>query len=260
VPAKDVDLSIIIPAYMEAANIGTSLDTLSKFLSRRDYGTVEVLVVVPDSSDGTAEIARSKAALFDSLRVIDAGHRVGKGRDVRIGMFEAKGHYKLFMDADLATPLDHLDDVKRIMDASGDLGIAVRNLWRIHDGLARKLFSKGGNIFTQAVLVPGIKDTQCGFKVFREDVAMELFGRQTMLSWSFDAELLAIARKLGYKISYVQAPDWKDPKTTGMGLVGDSPLKSALGVLLDVVRIRINIWTGVYNEVRFHYEASKKKS
>ncbi len=256
-PAR-IDLSIIIPAYQEAAVIGHSLDTLAKFLEKRDYGTVEVLVVVPDSSDGTAALATAKAHLFEHFRVIPAGNRVGKGRDTRIGMFEARGRYRLFMDADLATPLDHLDDVKKLMDNNAEIGIAVRNLWVIHKGLLRKVISKSSNIAAQLLVTPGVKDTQCGFKVFRADVAEELFGRQTMLSWSFDAEILAIAHSLHYTIDYIDTPDWKDPKPISAGLVGDSAAVAAINGLLDLFKIRIALMKGKYHAKTFVYKPSTR--
>lgn len=245
------DLSIIIPAYQEAKIIGQTLDSLAAFLGSNQLGSVEVLVVVANSPDDTADIARGKSASFSNLRVIDAGERVGKGRDTRLGMMEATGRYKLFMDADLATPLHHILEVKTLMDANAEIGIAVRDLWRIHHGLLRKLISKSSNIAAQILVTPGVKDTQCGFKVFRADVAHELFTRQTMLAWSFDAEILAIARKLGFRISYIPCPDWRDPKSADMGLSGDSPLKAAFRSLIDLFIIRWNIWTNRYTKVGY---------
>lgn len=241
-----IDLSIIIPAYMEAKSIAGSLTKLAKFLDSRDYGQVEVVVVVADSKDGTAKIAESKADLFKHLRVVHAGPRVGKGRDVRLGMYEAVGRYKLFMDADLATPLTHLDQVHEAIEQHASVIIAVRDLVTIHKGLLRKLMSSFGNLFIQVLILPGIKDTQCGFKAFEASVAEAVFSRQTMLGWSFDAEVLKIARLLHYKITTIQAPDWKDPKVAGMGLVGDSALKAALKTLWDTVVIRLNVWAGKY--------------
>jgi dolichyl-phosphate beta-glucosyltransferase len=246
-----IDLSIIIPAYMEAAGIADDLEKLAAFLKTRDYGTIEVLVVVADSPDGTAKIAESKAKLFQHFRVIHAGPRVGKGRDVRLGMFEARGRYRLFMDADLATPLTHLDDVHAAIQRGDNIIIAVRDLWQIHKGILRKLMSSFGNIFIQILILPGIKDTQCGFKAFEADAAEAIFSRQTMLGWSFDAEVLLIARRLKYKIATFESPDWKDPKAANMGLVGDSPAKAAIKTLLDTVVIRLNAWTGHYR--KSHY-------
>lgn len=255
---RPIDLSIIIPAYREAGVIQQSLETLSAFLKSNELGEVEVLVVVPDSPDGTADLARAKKDLFEHFRVIDAGQRQGKGRDVRLGMFEAKGRYRLFMDADLATPLNHILDVKSGMDKNADVLIAVRDLPKIHKGILRKFMSTFGNICAQVLVLPGIKDTQCGFKAFRADVAEEVFSRQTMLGWSFDAEVLKIARLKGHKITTIEAPDWKEPKAEGMGLVGDSPMKAAIQTLLDLVVIRWNVITGKYKNVNYTHEAQKE--
>lgn len=250
-----IDLSIIIPAYMEAKDIAGSLQTLAKWLDSHDYGLVEVLVVTAHSPDGTAEIARGEAHLFKHFRVIDLGARVGKGRDVREGIFEANGRYRLFMDADLATPLAHLDDVKAFMDRHGEIAIAVRNLFTIHKGLMRKLMSKSANLTAQILVTPGIKDTQCGFKVFRADVAKDVFSRMTMLSWSFDMEILTIARTRHYKIEFIEAPDWKDPKAAGQGLVGDSMLKVVLSGFMDPFKMRLNVWSGLYRRSSYRHKA-----
>jgi hypothetical protein len=184
-----IDLSIIIPAYMEAAGIGDSLKTLAKWLDSHDYGTVEVMVITAHSPDGTAEIARRHGHLFV-----------------------------------------------------------------IHKGLMRKLMSKSANITAQLLVTPGIKDTQCGFKVFRDDVALDIFGRMTMLSWSFDMEILAIARTRHYHIEFIQAPDWKDPKAAGQGLVGDSMIKVVLNGFMDPFKMRLNIWTGVYRRRTYRHK------
>lgn len=241
---------------MEAANIGDSLDRLAAWLSDHDYGAVEVLVVVADSTDGTAQIAESKTRLFRELRVIHAGPRVGKGRDVRLGIFEAHGRYRMFMDADLATPLHHLDDVKAFMDRGGKVAIAVRDLLVIHKTFVRKLMSTLANIAARTLVVGGIKDTQCGFKVFEAKAAEQIFGRMTMLQWSFDMEVLAIAKKLGYKIELIEAPDWRDPKAAGAGLVGDSQIMVALKGFMDPFKIRWNIIAGKYRRPNYTHNRS----
>ncbi len=249
--ADQIGLSIIIPAYMEAALIAGKLAELAKFLDSRDYGHVEVLVVVPDSPDGTAKIAAAQTKLFKHFRVVNAGPRVGKGRDVRLGMFEARGRYRLFMDADLATPLTHLDEVHAFMQRGGKVAIAVRNLFTIHKEFSRKVMSKAANLAAQVLVVPGIKDTQCGFKVFEAEAAEEIFSRMTMLQWSFDLEVLGIARTLGYKIDFIETPDWKDPKTAAAGLVGDSLLGVALSSFMDPFKVRLGLWTGRYTRASY---------
>jgi dolichyl-phosphate beta-glucosyltransferase len=243
-----IDLSIIIPAYMESRLIVDSLQQLAAFLATREYGVVEVVVVVADSPDGTASLAESQSGLFKHFKLVHAGPRVGKGRDTRLGIFEAKGRYRLFMDADLATPLIHLDNVYAFMQHGGQVGIAVRNLLRIHKGVTRKVMSKAVNVAAQVLVVPGIKDTQCGFKVFEASAAEAIFSRITMLKWSFDLEVLAIARQLDYKIEIFEVPEWHDPKTADQGLSGDSQLKIVLGGMLDPLRMRLNIWAGKYKK------------
>jgi dolichyl-phosphate beta-glucosyltransferase len=250
-----IDLSIILPSYMEAKNIAGTLDSVAKYLATRSFGEVEVVVVTANSPDGTAAIARSKAHLFNHFHLVEPGPRVGKGRDVRLGIFESSGRYKVFMDADLATPLVHIDSAYQALQGGVPVVIAVRDLWSIHKGLLRKLMSKGGNLFIQLLILPGIKDTQCGFKAFRSDVAEEIFSRQTMLGWSFDAEILKIARLRHYKIAQIDAPDWRDPKQDGHGLVGDSAFSAAVKTLLDTVTIRLNAWSGKYNHVSYTHKS-----
>ncbi|MGH3936536.1 MAG: glycosyltransferase [Pseudonocardiaceae bacterium] len=252
--AGAVDLSIIIPAYMEAEGIAETLDRLAAFLEIHEYGEVEVLVVVANSPDGTALIAESKSGLFRNFRVVHAGPRAGKGRDVRLGMFEARGCYRLFMDADLATPLEHLEDVKRLINDGTKIGIAVRDLVKIHSGFMRKCITKVGNILAQIILLPGVKDTQCGFKFFEAKVVEEIFGRMTILGWGFDLEILALARKLGYTVDVIETPDWKDPKATSVGLVGDSAAKAALQVFTELIRVRWNLIRGRYHQPVYVHE------
>ena len=166
-------------------------------------------------------------------------------------MYEAKGTYKLFMDADLATPLKHLDDVFEFIERGGDIAIAVRNINLTHTGV-RKFISEFGNLLTRLLLTPGIKDTQCGFKVFESDAASQLFGRQKITGWAFDMELLAIARKLKYKVDVIKADDWHDPKSEG--LVGDSNAKAALESGLDMLKIKWRLMTGQYKRISYHHE------
>ncbi len=238
---KTPDLSIIIPAYQEAAIIRGSLRALSSWLKKHDYGVVEVIVVVAESPDGTAKLAEAEAARFEHFRIIHAGPRVGKGRDVRLGMLEAKGKYRLFMDADLATPLVHLDDVQWMIDRGGHVGVGVRNLWTIHNGLKRKVFSKMANILSQVILLPGLKDTQCGFKVFSAEATEKVFRPMTILKWGFDFEILALARRAGYFIYTFEIPDWRDPKAADGGLVGDSSTKAAIQTFQELLAVRRNL-------------------
>lgn len=249
------DLSIIIPAYNEGDDFGPRLERLDKFLDQRQYGNVEVLIMLQsDDPSDTKSAATSELGSFANCRIINLGKRAGKGAAVRAGMFEAKGRYRLFMDADLATPLHHLDDVKRLMDDGARVGIAVRDLWSIHKNFQRRMISTISNLAVQMLLLPGIKDTQCGFKVFEAEAAEAIFSRQTITTWSFDVEILSIARYLKYPIKTFDVPDWHDPKGEGAGLVGDSPLKVAIREAMDPLKVRLNLWRGRYKQPVFQYE------
>jgi dolichyl-phosphate beta-glucosyltransferase len=244
---KPPALSIVIPAYQEAGRIERSLETLAAFLKSHGDKDTEVLVVVADSPDGTAELARNKANLFHRFRVIDAGPKVGKGYQVRMGMLEAHGSYRLFMDADLATPLHHIDRLRELMAQQAPVIIAVRDLTSSHTGL-RKLVSSLGNWLVRAVLLPGIRDTQCGFKAFSATAAEELFRRQTVMSWGFDMEILAIARILKYQIVQIPAPDWHDLPE---GTIGDDITMAAFETLGELAMIVGRKWTGRYRHASF---------
>lgn len=250
--SNQIDLSIIIPAYKEADRIGPSLHALASFLKSHNYGEVEVLILT-QTQDDTAAAAQHEAN-FHHFRIVNLGARSGKGGAVRAGMFEAKGRYRMFMDADLATPLTHLDEVKNLMGQGSRVIIAVRDLAETHQGL-RKLISGFGNLLVQILLLPGIKDSQCGFKCFEAETAQRIFSRQTILGWGFDMEILKIARVLGYSIDTIKANDWKDPKM--VGLSGDSSLKTALKVFVDLLDIKFKSSTGRYQKPSFFYESAE---
>jgi dolichyl-phosphate beta-glucosyltransferase len=241
---SDIDLSIIIPAYREGDRIGQSLDTLATFLRSRKYGEVEV-VVVASGGDDTGKVAKTKAKQFSHFQVLIHNERVPKGIGVRYGMIAAKGAYKLFMDADMATPLDHLDDVVEQIKQGSQVIVGIRHLTVTHKGL-RKFISQFGNILVQTLLLPGISDSQCGFKAFEAEAAQQLFSRQRIIGWGFDMEVLKLARKFKYKIALIDIDDWKDPKA--VGLTGDSSAKVAIQVLLDLLTIRINLLLGKYRK------------
>jgi len=234
-----VELSIVIPAYNEARRIGVTLETLSDHLQahHEDLGTVEVIVVVARGHDRTADLARNAADEFETLRVLDAGTPAGKGRDVRLGMRAAEGRYRLFMDADLATPLHHLESVAALMREDADVIVGVRDLRQTHHGL-RKIISNFGNRLVRRLLDVDIRDTQCGFKAFRAPVADDLFGRQTILGWGFDIEILALAVRRGYRIETLPIDDWQD---IAGGTFTNVAVTGALSTFRDLVKVRRSI-------------------
>lgn len=238
------NLSIIIPAFNEAKRIGQSLDQLSKFLDSKNYALVEVVAVVAKGKDQTLEIAKSKAGQFKHFNAIDAGVHVGKGRDVKSAMLKAHGKYRLFMDADLATPLHHIDTVISYIEQGKDVIIGVRDLKSSHSGL-RKFISSFGNILIRLLLRIEIKDTQCGFKAFRDHVAEDLFGNQTITGWGFDMEILALAIKRGYSIQTIPITDWRD---VAGGTFKNVAVSGAISTFKDLIKIKWNLMTGRYRK------------
>ncbi len=240
-------LSIVIPTYNEAGRIGTTLDKLSKYLDHSKINA-QVLIIDAGSPDGTVDEVKSRSSLFKDLEVIDVGPKPKgkfiKGLQVKQGMLKAKGKYVLFMDADLATPLKYIDDAISLLDSGKQVAICVRNLQASHKGL-RKIISSSGNILVQTLLLPGIKDTQCGFKAFTKESADIIFPLQTIESWGFDMEILAIARKKGMSIGLIDVPDWKDVKE-GSKISGSSPIKASVQTFGDLLKIRWQILRGQY--------------
>ncbi len=243
---KPVDLSIIIPAYNEGEEFGPRMRQLAGDLAKHDLGMTEVILVMQtDDNSGDVAVAEKFIKNHKHFRILHLGKRAGKGGAVKAGMLEATGRYRMFMDADLATPLHHLAEIKALMDRGGRAGIAIRDLVSIHKGVLRKLITGFGNVLAQVILLPGIRDTQCGFKVFEASVAETVFKAQTIMGWGFDLEILALVRRMGYTIETFPANDWKDPKTAG--LVGDSPAKAAIQVFRDLLKVRWGLLTGKYH-------------
>lgn len=249
-----VQLSIIIPAYNEGPDFGPRMQTLASYLSDNHFNDVEVLAMMQsDDRSGDVAVEHDFEKRHPAFRTINLGKRAGKGAAVRAGMFEAKGRYRLFMDADLATPLHHLEDVRALMDRDVKVGIGIRDLVSSHKDFLRKFITQFGNILAQVILLPGIKDTQCGFKVFEATAAEEIFSRQTITGWGFDLEVLAIARHLKYKVETFPIDDWHDPKAAG--LVGDSAARAAVQVFRDLVSVRWGLVIGRYKKRTFSYES-----
>jgi dolichyl-phosphate beta-glucosyltransferase len=243
---KDPELTLIIPTYHEEHRIGQSLEDLADYLSKEPekFARTEVVVIDGNSDDRTREIAQTKSERFASLKVENLGQK-GKGRQIKHAMLNYSGRYLLFMDADLATPLHHVDEALEKARAGAHVVVGVRDLSESHKGLARKVISWGGNFLVQLLILPGISDTQCGFKLFEHEAAREIFGRQRMLGWSFDMEVLAIAKHRGYKIEVLPIPDWRD---VAGGTFSAQAGGAAVQTLKDLFVIRLGLWSGRYRK------------
>lgn len=234
-------LSVIIPAYNEEKRLPPTLRRITEFLSQ--WGrTYEVVVIDDGSRDAT--IARARE--LDLPRVIvspNEGNR-GKGYSVRRGMLLAKGEYRLMTDADLSTPIEEIDRLLPLMKESYDVAIASRALRgsnvEIRQPWYRENMGRVFNLFVQLLTVPGLQDTQCGFKLFTAKAAEATFRLARMDGFSFDVEALFIARRLGYRIAEVPVT-WRNDEATRVGVLRDSTR-----MFVDLLRIRGNDWAGHY--------------
>ncbi|MEO8218179.1 MAG: dolichyl-phosphate beta-glucosyltransferase [Acidobacteriota bacterium] len=239
-------LSVIVPAFNEANRITKTLAIISAYLSRQTFAS-EVVVVVDGPSDATLDRVRDAAREHQNIRWIARDENRGKGYSVREGMLESRGTVRLFTDADNSTDIAHFDAMRHLFDAGCDLVIASRNpkdaagaLQTVPQPVLKRILGNFGNLFIQALAVPGIWDTQCGFKAFSAKTATEIFSRSLIDRWGFDIEALALSRALELKLGIVPA-HWIDDPDTHV-----SP-RTYLDVLAETVRIRWNLIRGVYD-------------
>ncbi|MBV9850188.1 MAG: glycosyltransferase family 2 protein [Armatimonadetes bacterium] len=204
-----MSVSIIIPAYNEESRLPTTLVCTAEYFAGR--GEAFDLVVVDDGSrDATAQVVADFARTHPQVPVqcLSYGGNRGKGYAVRYGVLRARGDLRLFCDADLATPPEEYEVVLAAMrDLNADIGIGSRPLREshllVHQPWYREMLGRGFNKIVQMLAVPGINDTQCGFKIFTASAAQEVFSRCRVDGFAFDAEALYVARKLGYAIAEV---------------------------------------------------------
>jgi len=238
---SDLFLSLIIPAHNEEARLPGTLQQVLDFLSAQPYQS-EVLVVENASHDRTLQVAQEFAQRYPRLRVLQCPQR-GKGFAVRQGMLAARGEYRFMCDADLAMPASEISRFLPPTLSGVDIAIASREApgaIRSHEPLYRHLIGRAYNFLTRLWLLPGLQDTQCGYKCFRGAVVDELFSRQTLGGWSFDVEILFIARRRGLRI--VEVPiSWTYIPGSKVSVI-----KSSLRVVVELLTIRLNGWRGVY--------------
>jgi len=202
-----MNLSIIIPAYNESQRITDTLVSFHKYLQNREL-TYEIIVADDGSTDKTVCTVKSLQLTVPHIRILELGTNRGKGAAVREGMLAAKGAIRLFSDADGATPIEELDKViQPILDGEADLSIGSR--YHEDSNVQKKqprhrvIWSRLANKIIQRILLPGIVDPHCGFKAFTADAAEALFTRSTINEWSFDLEILAIAKKMNLRLAEI---------------------------------------------------------
>ena len=242
-----IKLSLIIPVYNEQGLLDATLTELSFYLNQSGLSnsTEVVIATTYDNGDKSLEIAKSHESDFVHYQVLDLGGRLGKGRTVARGMKAATGEYKVFLDADLATPAKHIAEMLEMLEAGNDVVIGIRDIKQMHKTFTRRLISVVSNGLIQFLAAPGIKDSQCGFKGFSAASAERIFSQQRIYGWGFDFETIAMARKFRYHIAMIEINDWSDPKGDN-GLVGDSQLSASLKTLKELAVVKLNIWRKLY--------------
>jgi dolichyl-phosphate beta-glucosyltransferase len=239
-------LSVIIPAYNEERRITKTLHTIYNYLSKQQYEW-EMLIVIDGARDDT--LGRVKEFSLDrkNIRWIDRKENKGKGYTVRKGMLAALGEVRLFTDADNSTDITHFDKMKPYFESGYDVIIASRNAkdeasacQAIRQPFYKRLLGNLGNLLIQLVAVPGIWDTQCGFKAFTRTAAESIFSVSQIDGWGFDVEALALSRRFGFRIGIIGV-HWVDDAETNVRLV------NYLEVLFETLQIRRNMISGIYN-------------
>jgi glycosyltransferase involved in cell wall biosynthesis len=237
-----IDLSIVIPALDEAARLPATLADLARFLCSQPLRW-ELVLSDDGSTDGTAAAVRGLPPDVPA-RVVRSIVNRGKGHAVRAGMLAARGRVRVMCDADGSMPAAELPKlIEPLERGRGEVAIGSRYL----DGCGatgqpawRRAWSRAVNALVCRKLVPGICDTQCGYKAFTDAAARQVFGRAVIDGWAFDLEVLALAQRLGQRVLEV-AIDWKDDRRSRVRGLRDLPCVTG-----DALRIRSNLARGAY--------------
>lgn len=264
-------LSVVIPAYNEEKRIASTILDIDKYLSDQTYPSMrsgqapsagsgqvnyEIILVSDGSRDNTVKIAKKLTEMVKGLRVIDNSKNHGKGYVVKQGMLEAKGKYRLFMDADNSTTINHLDkfwpyfsargEISSLQDGKQGYDIVIGSIEvkgakiREKAGWHRRLMGKYSKYLIRIMAgLWEIHDSQRGFKCFTDKAAEEIFPKQTIMRWGFDIEILSLAKKLGFKIKEVPI-FWKNPPESKV------TLKSYIRTFGELLKVKLNFMRDVY--------------
>jgi dolichyl-phosphate beta-glucosyltransferase len=233
--SSSFSVSIILPAYNEVKTIAKTIELVNTYFEQRQYA--HEIIVCADGNDGTRELVTDLATASTNLRVIGNVERRGKGYGIRSGMALAQGDIVGFVDADNKTPIEEFEHLEPWLRQGYEVVIGSRALpeSRIERAqpLYRRMGSAGFGVFMHAVVgLPGIVDTQCGFKFFQKRAALDLFGRQRIDGYMFDIEILYLAQHSGYQIAQVPVR-WRDDGDSRLALVSGN-----IRNLIDIFRIR----------------------
>jgi dolichyl-phosphate beta-glucosyltransferase len=229
------ELSVVIPAYNEEQRLPRTIEQIERYLDGRgvDY---ELIIVDDGSSDGTRQVMDSAAERNKKIRLEALPTNRGKGRALAAGVAVARGDQVLVTDADLSTPIEELEKLDAALKAGAGVAIASRAVSgsrvEVPQPIYRVAMGKVFNLIVQVVLLPGIWDTQCGFKLFRADVAHPVFAALTTDGFGYDPEVLYLAKRRGVKIAEVPVV-WRHSAPTKV-----LPIRSSIDMFKHVVRVR----------------------
>ena len=240
------DLSVIIPAYNEENRLKNTLLSIHDYLVNNKINA-EILVVNDGSKDKTVAVVQSYQSKIPNLKIISLERNSGKGAAVKQGVIQSRGKLILFTDADNSTPIEEFKKLQKyLLENNAQIAIGSRYLHdssvRIKQPKYRILLGRAGNLLIRIFLIDGLRDTQCGFKLFTSAAAKNIFQLQRVKRFGFDMEALVIANCLGYKIIEVPV-SWFNSAESRL-----RPVKDAIITLKDLVYIKLNLWSGRYND------------
>ena len=243
VKPQQIHLSLIIPTFNEERRIGKSLDRILTFLQSQPYSS-EIIIVDDGSRDRTVDVVQQRSNSNPPIRIERQPHNLGKGEAIKRGMLQGNGSYLFFSDADLSVPIEALPTFLSILENDCDVAVGSRRkpgaVLEIHQPLYRELMGKVFTWLSNWILDLRVSDFTCGFKGFRREAAGELFSRQRLGDWSFDAEILYLAKIQGYRLDEIPVV-WRNDGATKVRL-GRDVASSFLGLF----KIRLNHFLGHY--------------
>ncbi|HEX5386787.1 MAG TPA: dolichyl-phosphate beta-glucosyltransferase [Gemmatimonadales bacterium] len=241
--APDIAVSVVVPAYNEEGRLEPTVREIAEYF-RASGRSIECIVVDDGSRDGTSGVAAALAAEFPEVRLIRLAENRGKGYAVRSGMVNARGALVLFTDADGATPIAELERLEAAVAAGADVAIGSRGLAgagvTVRARTYRRWIGRAFHLLVRLLATGKYVDTQCGFKLFRGEVAHDLFSRMRTAGFGFDVELLVMAEQRGYAVAEVPV-NWTHRAGSKVNLASD-----CLAMAWDVARVRARCLRGNY--------------
>ncbi|MDO8571577.1 MAG: glycosyltransferase family 2 protein [bacterium] len=239
-------ISLVIPAYNEEQNIGSVVRGASHYFNNRAL-PYEIIVVDDGSTDTTVNEVEILSTTEPRIHIVTLGTNQGKGHAVNTGVLRAKGDIILWSDADGSTPIEEYDRFLEEFKKGADILIGSRYTTGSSIGIRqpwyRVALGRLGNVLIRKTLLPGIMDTQCGFKAMKREVAHTIFPKQTINRWGFDMEILVIAKLHGFRIKEIPV-SWHDVTNRASRL---RPIRDAHRTLRDLIAIKINTLRGIYS-------------